>query len=141
MIQAFAALLLFQFVGEVLARVLQVPLPGPLAGMLLLFAALLLRGHVPAPLASTSGLLLQHMMLMFVPPVAGVMLHFDRVAREWQPFLIASVVGTLVTLVVTALTLQWLLRRQPPGDAELQAVAAGAVATAAKAGAGTELQA
>ena len=71
MIQAFAALLLFQFVGEVLARALQVPLPGPLAGMLLLFAALLLRGHVPAPLASTSGLLLQHMMLMFVPPVAG----------------------------------------------------------------------
>ena len=141
MIQAFAALLLFQFAGEVLARVLQVPLPGPLAGMLLLFAALLLRGHVPAPLASTGGLLLQHMMLMFVPPVAGVMLHFDRVAREWQPFLIASVVGTLVTLVVTALTLQWLLGRQPPGDAELQAVAAGAVATAAKAGAGTELQA
>ncbi|MBP7605544.1 MAG: CidA/LrgA family protein [Giesbergeria sp.] len=141
MIQAFAALLLFQFVGEVLARALQVPLPGPLAGMLLLFAALLLRGHVPAPLASTSGLLLQHMMLMFVPPVAGVMLHFNRVAREWQPFLIASVVGTLVTLVVTALTLQWLLGRQPPGDAELQAVAAGAVATAAEAGAGTELQA
>ena len=141
MIQAFAALLLFQFVGEVLARALQVPLPGPLAGMLLLFAALLLRGHVPAPLASTSGLLLQHMMLMFVPPVAGVMLHFNRVAREWQPFLIASVVGTLVTLVVTALTLQLLLGRQPPGDAELQAVAAGAVATAAEAGAGTELQA
>ena len=141
MIQAFAALLLFQFVGEVLARALQVPLPGPLAGMLLLFAALLLRGHVPAPLASTSGLLLQHMMLMFVPPVAGVMLHFNRAAREWQPFLIASVVGTLVTLVVTALTLQWLLGRQPPGDAELQAVAAGAVATAAEAGAGTELQA
>ena len=141
MIQAFAALLLFQFVGEVLARALQVPLPGPLAGMLLLFAALLLRGHVPAPLASTSGLLLQHMMLMFVPPVAGVMLHFNRVAREWQPFLIASVVGTLVTLVVTALTLQWLLGRQPPGDAELQAVDAGAVATAAEAGAGTELQA
>ncbi len=141
MIQAFAALLLFQFAGEVLARVLQVPLPGPLAGMLLLFAALLLRGHVPAPLASTGGLLLQHMMLMFVPPVAGVMLHFDRVAREWQPFLIASVVGTLVTLVVTALTLQWLLDRQPPGDADLQAVATGAVATAAKAGAGPELQA
>ena len=113
MIQAFAALLLFQFVGEVLARVLQVPLPGPLAGMLLLFAALLLRGHVPAPLASTSGLLLQHLMLMFVPPVAGVMLHFERVAREWQPFLVASVVSTLVALAVTALTLQWLLRRTP----------------------------
>lgn len=113
MIHAFAALLVFQFLGEVLARGLHLPLPGPLVGMLALFFALLLRGSVPAPLASTSGLLLQHMMLMFVPPVAGVMLHFERVAREWQPFLIASVVSTLAALVVTALTLQWLLRRTP----------------------------
>lgn len=112
MIYAFAALLAFQFLGEVAVRALHLPLPGALAGMLLLFAALLLRGKVPAPLANTSGQLLQHMMLMFVPAVAGVMLHFDRVAREWQPFLIACVVGTLVTLTVTALTLQWLLRRQ-----------------------------
>ena len=112
MIYAFAALLAFQFLGEVVVRALHLPLPGALAGMLLLFAALLLRGKVPTPLANTSGQLLQHMMLMFVPAVAGVMLHFDRVAREWQPFLIACVVGTLVTLTVTALTLQWLMRRQ-----------------------------
>ena len=113
MIYAFAALLVFQFLGDVLSHGLHLPLPGPLVGMLLLFFALLLRGKVPAPLANTSGQLLQHMMLMFVPAVAGVMLHFDRVAREWQPFLMACVVGTLVTLTVTALTLQWLLRRQP----------------------------
>lgn len=112
MIYAFAALLVFQFLGEVAVRALHLPLPGPLAGMLLLFAALLLRGNVPAPLVGTSRQLLQHLMLLFVPAVAGVMLHFDRVAREWQPFLVACVVSTLVTLVVTALTLQWLLRRQ-----------------------------
>lgn len=118
MIYAFAALLAFQFLGEVVVRTLHLPLPGALAGMLLLFVALLLRGKVPPPMANTSGQLLQHMMLMFVPAVAGVMLHFDRVAREWQPFLIACVVGALVTLSVTALTLQWLLRRQPGGGAD-----------------------
>ncbi len=112
MIYAFAALLVFQFLGEVAARALHLPLPGPLAGMLLLFAALLLRGNVPAQLASTSGQLLQHLMLMFVPAVAGVMLHFDRIAREWQPFLVACVVSTLVALVATAWTLQWMLHRQ-----------------------------
>lgn len=132
MIHAFAALLAFQLVGEALSRALNLPLPGPLAGMLLLFAALLLRGSVPAQLASTSGLLLQHMMLMFVPAVAGVMLHFDRVAREWQPFLLACVVGVLVTLCVTALTLQWLLRRQPGACLNPQAVAEVKAACAGK---------
>jgi putative effector of murein hydrolase LrgA (UPF0299 family) len=52
------------------------------------------------------------MMLLFIPSVTGVMLHFDRVAREWRPFLLASVFGAAVTLVVTALVLKWLLRRQ-----------------------------
>ena len=118
MIYAFAALLAFQLMGEVAVRALHLPLPGALAGMLLLFAALLWHGKVPTPLANTSGQLLRHMMLMFVPAVAGVMLHFDRVAREWQPFLVACVVGTLVTLTVTALTLQWLLRRQPDVGAD-----------------------
>ena len=126
MIYAFAALLVFQFLGEVAVRSLNLPLPGPLAGMLLLFAALLLRGNVPVPLLSTSRLLLQHLMLLFVPAVAGVMLHFDRVAREWQPFLIACVVSTLVTLVVTALTLQWLLRRQASKGVDVAGGDAGA---------------
>ena len=36
----------------------------------------------------------------------------ERVAREWRPFLLASVFGAAITLVVTALALKWLLRRQ-----------------------------
>lgn len=111
MIYALAALLVFQFTGELVVRALGLPLPGALAGMLLLFGALVLLGRVPEQLARTTGTLLQHMMLLFIPAIAGVMLHFERVAREWQPFLIASVVGAGVTLVVTAATLQWLLRR------------------------------
>ena len=110
MIYAITALLAFQFVGELAVRVLGLPLPGALAGMLLLFAALVWLGRVPESLARTTGTLLQHMMLLFIPAIAGVMLQFERVAREWQPFLVASVVGAAVTLVVTALTLQWLLR-------------------------------
>ena len=132
MIYAFAALLVFQFLGEVAVRALHLPLPGPLAGMLLLFAALLLRGNVPAQLASTSGLLLQHLMLMFVPAVAGVMLHFDRIAREWQPFLIACVLSTLVALVVTAWTLQWMLHRQSANGLDMEGGDAGTAANTGK---------
>ena len=111
MIYAITALLAFQLIGELIVRTLGLPLPGALAGMLLLFAGLLLLGRVPEELKRTTGTLLQHMMLLFIPAITGVMLHFERVAREWQPFLIASVVGAGVTLVVTAATLQWLLRR------------------------------
>lgn len=118
MIYAIAALLAFQFAGELVVRTLGLPLPGALAGMLMLFAALAMLGRVPEPLTRTTGTLLQHMMLLFIPAIVGVMTHFDRVAREWQPFLIASVVGAAVTLVVTAQTLRWLLRAKPQAETE-----------------------
>jgi putative effector of murein hydrolase LrgA (UPF0299 family) len=50
------------------------------------------------------------MMLLFIPAIAGVMLHFERIAREWLPFLVAGIAGAAITLAVTAWTLRWLLR-------------------------------
>jgi putative effector of murein hydrolase LrgA (UPF0299 family) len=109
MIQALVALIGLQVLGEMLVASFRLPLPG----MLLLSAALAVMGYVPAALERTAGTLLQHMMLLFVPAVAGVMLHFHRVGREWQPFVAACVVGAIVTLAVTALVLNWLLRHKP----------------------------
>lgn len=112
MIYAIAILFVFQLIGEVAVQALGLPLPGPLLGMLVLFAALLGYGRVPDALSRTAGTMLQHMMLLFIPAVTGVMMHFGRVASEWQPFLAACVAGAGVTLVVTALTLRWMLRLQ-----------------------------
>ncbi|WP_367065250.1 CidA/LrgA family protein [Oryzisolibacter sp. LB2S] len=117
MLYAFTALLAFQLLGELLVRLLRLPLPGALAGMLLLLAALVLGGRVPHALEQTASVLLRNMMLLFIPAVAGVMLHFDRIAREWLPFLLACIAGAAITLVVTAWTLRRLLHGAPSGDA------------------------
>lgn len=108
---AIATLLFMQFLGEVLVRISGLPVPGSLLGLLLLFGALCLRGGVPKGLRDTSSHLLQHLMLLFIPVVAGIMLHFERIAHEWLPFLAASLGGTAVTIVVTALTFRWMLLR------------------------------
>jgi putative effector of murein hydrolase LrgA (UPF0299 family) len=111
MLNALAVLLIFQLLGEVSVQWLKLPLPGPLVGMLLLFAALVLRGEVPDGLREAASNLLQHLMLLFIPAVVGVMIHFERVAREWLPFLLAAVGGAAITLAVTAFTLRLLLAR------------------------------
>ncbi|EER59536.1 LrgA family protein [Acidovorax delafieldii 2AN] len=113
MLYAFAALFCFQLLGEALVRLLGLPLPGALMGMLLLLAAIAALGRVPEALERTASGLLQNMMLLFIPAIVGVMLHFERIAREWLPFLAAGMGGAAVTLVVTACTLRWLLRKQP----------------------------
>ncbi len=110
MLHALAALLLFQLLGELIVRWTGLPLPGALAGMGLLFAALIVRGRAPEPLERAASRLFRHMMLLFIPLVAGVIMHYERIAAEWLPFVVACAAGAAITLVVTALTLQWLLR-------------------------------
>ena len=110
MVHAFAVLLVFQLIGEVLVQALSLPVPGPLVGMLLLFAGLLLRGELPAAMADTAQGLLSHLMLLFIPAVTGVMMYFDRIGREWWPFLGACLLGAAITMAVTAFTLRWMLR-------------------------------
>lgn len=114
MLYALAALLAFQLVGEAIVRYFQLPFPGALLGALLLLAGLLLYGRLPHALEQTAQTLLQNMMLLFIPTIAGVMLHFDRIAKEWQPFLIAGIAGAAITFLVTAITFQWMLAREKP---------------------------
>lgn len=108
---AFLALLVLQWVGEVLVQALGLPLPGALVGALLLLVGLLLLGRLPKALEQTSGALLQNLMLLFIPIVAGVMLHFERITSEWLPFLASGIGGAVLTLLVTAAVFRWLLQR------------------------------
>ncbi|MBU3695336.1 CidA/LrgA family protein [Dechloromonas sp.] len=106
MLSALTQLLLFQLAGELLAHGLELPVPGPVLGMVLLFAMLVLRGGVDGELKHTAQSLLQHLSLLFVPAGAGIMLHLHRVADEWLPLTLSLLVSTFATLAVTALVMR-----------------------------------
>lgn len=111
MLGALTLLLLFQLAGEVIVQAAALPVPGPVLGMALLFAALALRGGPSDELRGTANKLLQHLSLLFVPAGAGVMIHFARLGDEWLAIAAALVASTAVTLVVTGLVLKALLHK------------------------------
>lgn len=110
MIQAVALILCCQLAGELAARALGLPLPGPVLGAALLFGWLALRKGPDATLESTADGLLAHLSLLFVPAGVGVMLHAGRLREEWLPILAALLVSTVVTMAATALVFRWLAR-------------------------------
>ena len=117
MIAALTQLLVFQLLGEAVARWLALPVPGPVLGMLFLFLALTMRGGPGHELQATSQNLLQHLSLLFVPAGVGIMVHFHRVADEWLPLLLSLLISTAATLVVTALVMKLLMPTQTtPGE-------------------------
>jgi holin-like protein len=106
MIGAIALLLVYQLAGELLVLVVNLPVPGPVIGMLLLFATLAIKGGAPHPLRKTAQGLLSHLSLLFVPAGVGVMVHAGRIAAEWLPILLALVLSTAATIAVTALAMR-----------------------------------
>ena len=119
MITALTCLLLYQLAGEVLARVLSLPVPGPVIGMALLFGTLVVRGYlgrpIPQPMQQTANVLLQHLSLLFVPAGTGIMIYLQLIAEEWLPITAALLVSTVGGMAMTALILKALMGRQQPG--------------------------
>ncbi len=112
MLQSLTLLLVYQTVGEAASRSLDLPIPGPVIGMMMLFATLVMRGGAPANLRETANGLLTHLSLLFVPAGVGVMIHFERIRGEALP-IVASLVGsTALTIATTALVFAWFRRRR-----------------------------
>ena len=120
------ALLCFQLLGEVVVRLLNLPLPGPVAGLVFLLITLTIIGKSKSPAKTeiqdtfqqSSSTLLNHLSLLFVPAGVGVMVHFDKLREEWLPITIALIVGALITLAATAISMKLMMRWMRVKDPE-----------------------
>jgi putative effector of murein hydrolase LrgA (UPF0299 family) len=110
MIRGFFLLLFFQLVGEILARGLALPAPGPVVGLALLVTAMAVwrvwRPYDDEALASSdvgraaTGLL-GNLSLLFVPAGVGVVQHLGLLEAQGPALAAALIVSTVLTLLVT----------------------------------------
>lgn len=114
----------FQLLGELVVRVADLPVPGPVLGMLLLFCFLRLRRYDDEGSIVRAGTaLLRHLQLLFVPAGVGVVAYLGVLGRDALPIGVALVGSWLLGLAAvgwTAVALERLLGRPRddlPGDA------------------------
>jgi putative effector of murein hydrolase LrgA (UPF0299 family) len=110
MLRALAVLLTCQLVGEIITRGLGLPLPGPVLGLVILVALLLVfarrRIILPetvdgTPLGRLSNGLLATMGVLFVPAGVGVIQQLGPLGQYGVALAVALLVSTIATLVVT----------------------------------------
>lgn len=112
-------LLVCQLIGESLAVMLAIPLPGPLIGMAVLFVivfaadALGARGVVDGTTEAADALL-RHLSLLFVPAGVGVVLHLALIREEWLSITLALIGSAVLTTLVTGWVMQRLGPAEPP---------------------------
>lgn len=110
MLATITLLLFYQLCGELLARYMELPVPGPVIGMLLLFLTLLARDALAETMEVTVEGLLKNLSLLFVPAGVGVITHFELLGENWPAISIALVISSILGMVVTALTMKFLMR-------------------------------
>ncbi len=111
MIEWLAVLAACQLAGEAAVQAMHLPVPGPVCGMAILFAALAIKGGVPEGLGKVADTLLVNLSLLFVPAGVGIMLHFKLLAADWLPLSAALILSTLLTIGITASLMAFLSRR------------------------------
>jgi putative effector of murein hydrolase LrgA (UPF0299 family) len=123
MIEAGILLLLCQLAGESMVRAVEIPVPGPVLGTVLMLVFLTLRRRVPDSLDRTSHDLLANFSLLFVPAGVGIILHVQRLEAEAVALLTALIGSTALTIAVAALVFVGVdrLMGNKAGDAEPQA--------------------
>lgn len=104
-LRGLAWLLALQSLGELLARGLSLPFPGPVVGMVLLLVALRWE-LVRTPVAACADFLLGHLSLLFVPVGVGVIVHLGLLAEYGLRMLAVIVLSTWAGIAVTALVLR-----------------------------------
>jgi len=115
MIAAFALILVCQLFGEVVSELFDLPVPGPVIGLVLLFFGLLIKRKPPKVLTDAADNLLIHFSLLFVPAGVGVVTQIDRLKGDWLPIAAALIISTLLAIVLTAMLMSKLLPK--PTDA------------------------
>ena len=110
MIRGFFILLTFQLVGEVAARGLGLPAPGPVIGLALMVVALSLyqrwrpldeEALAESDLGKAARGLLAALPLLFVPAGVGVVQYMGLLREQGLALAVALVVSTVATLLAT----------------------------------------
>jgi len=118
MLNSIFLIFFFQLVGEFIQKFLELSIPGPVIGLFLLLIMLLLskKNYYKIPvnfqinLINSAENLLNYLPLLFIPVGVGVVMHLSLLEDNLVPVVLVIIIGTLLTLAVTAFVMERLLK-------------------------------
>lgn len=110
-IAGLAVLAGFQFLGTLLVNIAGLPIPGAVAGLMILLVALAVTGYSPPWLNNTCYRLISLLSLFFLPAAVGIFFLGELFQQQYPAILAAILVATPISIVLSALIMQFFIRR------------------------------
>lgn len=115
----FLIILSFSFLGEVLSKVFNLPVPGSVIGMLFLFLALEFKILKVKDVETVGGFLLGNLSILFLPAGVGIMVYFPIIKDTWWLLLLVSIITTAFTVAFVGVIVQAVKRRFEDSSVDL----------------------
>ncbi len=103
----FLIILGFSLLGEALQRLLPVPVPASVYGIVLLFAALCLKIVKVEQVKDAGGFLTSILPILFVAPMVGLLENWALVQESLLPILLLVLASTVLTFGISGLVTQY----------------------------------
>lgn len=110
-LRELAIIFSFCILGELVKLFFNLSIPSNVIGMLLLLTALctgIVKIHM---IEKVSNLLLEHLPFLFIPAGVGLITCFETIRKNLLSFGVIIIISTIVVILVTGLTIEFLMRR------------------------------
>lgn len=112
----FLYILLFSGLGELLERVIPLPIPAAIYGLVLLLIALSTGLLKEEKVAATADFLISAMPVLFVAPAVKILQYWGLIAPNLAAICIIIAASTFLVFIVSGLVTKWIQGRK--GDQE-----------------------
>ncbi len=115
-IKQLSVIIIISFIGEVLNRIIPLPVPASIYGLVLMFCALKFKVFPLEAVKETGTFLTGIMTLLFVPATVGFMNAFPVLKEYGILFFMIATVSTFLVMIVTGHVTQFIMRLSHKND-------------------------
>lgn len=98
--------------GNAISSYANLPLPGSIIGLILLFLLLVLKVVKVEWIEQGAHWLLAEFLLFFIPSAVGVVNYQKMLGGQWMKLLAVIALSTITVMAATGLTAQWIAKRR-----------------------------
>lgn len=112
MLNEFLIILSINYLGVLLEKVLHLPTPGTVNGLILLFILLSMKIIKLNQINNVGEFFIANMIITFIPPSVKLIEVMDLLKVDFFKLILLLVLTTLITMVVTSIFVDFLMRRE-----------------------------
>lgn len=105
-------LLSIYFVSEIISKLLNLPVPGSIIGMILLFVLLTSNIIKIEKIENLANFFLDHLAFFFIPASVGLMTSFASLKGSIFKIILLCILTTIIVIALTGVTVQFICNKK-----------------------------